>query len=109
MSAIRTHEFFDIVDGDMIEFENDDGPQSLRVKTIMISRQNPTVCQLFASAENTGSLTSRQTKVYHGQISSFTTLNSTKTDFSVKAKIGDEFKSLELRTTKSNSSGCCIS
>jgi len=109
MSAIKTHEFFNIIEGDSIEFQNEDGPQTLQVSRMMVSRQNPTACQLFAHAENKGSMSSRETKVYHGQINAFTkTVDSTETEFSVRAKIGDELKNLKLKTVKSNSSECCI-
>jgi hypothetical protein len=110
MSAIKTHEFFNIVGGDSIDFHNDEGQQTLQVSRMMVSRQNPTLCQLFAHAENKGSLSSRETKVYHGQINAYTkTVNSEETEFSVKAKVGDEFKTLILKTVKSNNSECCIS
>jgi hypothetical protein len=110
MSAIKTHEFFNIVGGDRIDFENESGPQSLKVSRMMVSRQNPTLCQLFAHEENRGSISSRETKVYHGQIDAFTkTVNSSETKFSVKAKIGDQIQTLELQTVKSNNSECCIS
>lgn len=108
MSAIKTHEFFTVVSGDQVDFENEDGTHKLQVKTMMIPRANPTTCQLFTEKENTGSLSSRETRVYHGSIVSFSTGDSPTRKFQVKAKVGDAFKELNLQTVKSHNSECCI-
>ena len=51
MSAIKTHETFNIVDGDDIVFENEDGEHRFKIKSLMVERQYPTKCQIFAEQE----------------------------------------------------------
>jgi len=106
MSAIKTHELFHIVTGDDITFENEDGQQILQVKTLLVSRQQPSICQLFTEKENTGSL-SRGTTVYTAKIQTISP-QSASTDFAVKTKIGDKFHTLHLKTVRSESSECTI-
>lgn len=106
MSAMKTHEMFNIVHGDSIQFENDKGEQTFEVKSIMVSRQQPSICQLFTQKENTGSL-ARETQVYHAKIETISP-DTTTTDFSVRAKVGDEIQTLKLKTVRSESSDCCI-
>jgi hypothetical protein len=107
MSAIKTHQTFNIVHGDNIEFKNEDGEHVLQIKSIAISRQQPSICQLFTERENTGSL-SRGTQVYHGKIESITP-GSITSDFLVKARVGDEFHNVTLKCQRSENSECCIS
>tara|TARA_B000000441_G_C21542336_1_gene232379 strand:- start:180 stop:506 length:327 start_codon:yes stop_codon:yes gene_type:complete len=108
MSAIKTHELFHIVDGDEVQLSNDDGEQTLSVKSLVVNRQRPSVCQIFTEAENTGSLQSRETKVYHGKIETISP-GTTTTDFVVKARVGESFQNLNLKCQRSESSDCCIS
>ena len=108
MSAIKTHEMFHIVHGDDIEFSNEDGDHTLQVKTLMISRQHPSICQLFTEKENTGSFKSCETKVLSGKIVTISP-SSTTTEFAVKAKVGESFQELNLKCQKSADSECCIS
>ena len=106
MSAIKTHELFEIVTGDDITIENEDGEQVLLVKKLLVSRQQPSICQLFTERENTGSL-SRGTMVYNAKIQTISP-QTASTDFAVKAKVGDEFHTLNLKTVRSESSECVI-
>ena len=106
MSAIKTHEMFHIVAADDINFENEDGEHCFHIKSMMVSRQQPSICQLFAEKENTGSLV-RETKVSNAKIEQINP-ETNVTQFSVKAKIGDEFRKLNLKTVRSENSECCI-
>ena len=106
MSAIKTHELFNIVDGDDIVFENDDGEQRFRVKSLMVERQFPSKCQIFAEKENVGSM-ARGTKCWTAKIETIKP-ESASTDFSVKAKVNNEFQTLQLKTVRSASSECAI-
>ena len=108
MSAIKTHEQFQIVHGDDIEFTNEDGDQTLQVKSLVVSRQRPSICQVFTSKENTGSLQSTETKVYNGKIETISP-GSLTTEFVVKTKVGEEFQTLKLKCQRSETSDCCIS
>lgn len=107
MSAIKTHEMFDIVHGGDLEVSNEEGEHTLNVKTLMVSRQHPGRCQIFTQRENTGSLPSYKTKVYHGQIENIKPAD-TVTEFSIKARIDDEVRDLQLKTVPSKSSECCV-
>ena len=106
MSSIKTHELFNIVSGDHITFENEDGEHILQVKTLLVSRQQPSMCQIFTEKENTGSL-SRGTTVYNAKIETISPQTASM-DFSVKAKVGDKFHTLKLKTVRSQSSECTI-
>lgn len=107
MSAIKTHEVFNIVSGDDITLQNEDGDdQILKVKSIMVDRQRASVAQIFAQQENTGSM-ARETKCYHAKIKSIVP-GSISTDFLVKARVNNEFMDLNLTTVKSESSECII-
>ena len=106
MSAIKTHEMFNVVAADDINFENEEGEHCFHIKSMLVSRQQPSVCQLFTEKENTGSLV-RETKVYNAKIEQICP-NPTVTQFSVKAKIGNEFQQLNLKTVRSENSECCI-
>lgn len=106
MSQIKTHETFDIVHADDISFENDEGEHCFHVKSLRVSRQQPSLCQLFTEKENTGSL-SRETKVYNAKIEQICP-EAHATEFSVKAKVGESFQNLKLKTVRTESSDCCI-
>lgn len=107
MSAIKTHELWDIVNGDDITVSNEEGEQTFKVKSILVSRQQPSTCQIFAEQENTGSV-KNNTTVYHGFINAIKP-NSTSTEFEVKAKVGDEIHELNLQSVRSQSRECIIS
>lgn len=107
MSAIRTHTLFNIVQGDNITFENDDGEQTLKVKSLLLSRQQPHICQIFTEREAAGSM-NRGTQVYHAKVETIEP-GVASTDFFVKAKVGDNFHSLTLKTVRSEESDCVIS
>lgn len=108
MSAIKTHEQFHIVDGDAIEFSNEEGEHTLQVKSLVVNRQRPSICQIFTEKENTGSLQSRETKVYNGKIETISP-GSVTTEFVVKARVGEDLQSLKLKCQRSETSDCCIS
>lgn len=107
MSAIKTHEVFHIVTGDDITFQNEEGvAQILQVKSLMVSRQQPSICQIFTEKENAGSM-SRQTKVFHARIEAIHP-GDNSTDFAVRAKVNNIFHDLKLTTVRSESSECSI-
>lgn len=109
MSAIKTHEMFHVVHGDDIQMKTEEEDEkTLQVKSIMISRQQPSICQIFTERENKGSFKSSETKVLNGKIMTISP-TSTTTDFAVKAKVGDSFQELNLKCQKSEDSECCIS
>jgi len=107
MSAIKTHELFNIVEGDKIRFENDEGEHVLHVKSMMVERQRPSICQIFTEKENDSSI-SRETRAFHAKIENITP-GVSSTEFSVKAKVGKDFHVLKLTTVRSESSECVIS
>lgn len=107
MSAIKTHEQFQIVTGDNIDYSNEDGEHSLQPTSLVVSRQQPSICQIFTTKENTGSLQSSETQVYHGKIETISP-GSITTDFVVKARVGESFQTVTLKCQRSESSECCI-
>ena len=108
MSAIKTHELFNIVQGDDIVFENAEGTEHvLKVKSLMVERQRPSFCQIFTERENAGSM-ARETKCYHAKIQTIVP-ETAYTEFAIKAKVNDDFHELKLKTVKSESSECTIS
>lgn len=107
MSAIKTHEIFNVVQGDEITYQNDQGEtQTLTVKSLMVERQRPSVCQIFTEKENVGSM-ARETKCFHASIETMTPCDS-YTEFAVKAKVYHNFHSLQLKTVRLESSECRI-
>lgn len=111
MSAIKTHDLYDVIHGDQIVFENEDGQQTLEVKTMLVDRQKPKTCQLFTAAENVGSMSSNTSQVYHAFIKDVrpSKKNPLIQQFSVDAQIGDETRELNLQTLKSKNRDCVIS
>jgi|TARA_B110000908_G_C9897402_1_gene289465 hypothetical protein len=98
---------FNIVDGDDITYQNEDGEdQVLQVKSLLVERQKPSVCQIFTEKENAGSM-SRETKCFHAKIETITP-GTSHTEFAVKAKVNNEFHTLNLKTVRSESSECTI-
>ena len=108
MSAIKTHDLWDVVHGDEVVITNEDGSKRHVVKSILIDRQKPSFCQLFTEGENTGSLSSRETKVLNAKINT-STPNVACTDFAVNAKVGEELQTLNFKTVKNQNSECVIS
>lgn len=107
MSAIKTHDVWDVVHGDEIVISNEDGTAHHAVKSIMVKRSTPEFCQLFTEGENTGSLSSRETKVLNAKINTISP-NTNTIDFAVNAKVGDKLQTLNLKTVKNNNSECTI-
>jgi len=107
MSAIKTHDVWDVVHGDNVVIQNEDGSVMHNVKSIMINRSKPSFCQLFTEGENTGSLSSRETKVLSAKINTISP-NTNTTDFVVNAKVGDELQTLNFKTVKNTNSECTI-
>tara|TARA_B110000046_G_C12678266_1_gene267436 strand:- start:92 stop:415 length:324 start_codon:yes stop_codon:yes gene_type:complete len=107
MSAIKTHELFNIVSGDDIMFSNEDGEQVFKVMSLSVERQRPSICQIFTEKESAGSM-SRPTTVYNAKIENIIP-SASSTEFCLKAKVNDEFQELKLTTVRSNSSECVIS
>tara|TARA_B110000091_G_scaffold130897_1_gene140334 strand:- start:6082 stop:6408 length:327 start_codon:yes stop_codon:yes gene_type:complete len=108
MSAMKTHELWDIIHGDDITFENEEGQQKMTVKKLLVYRRNPSLCQIFTEGESTGSISSRNTRVYSGKIESMVPTDKA-TNFTIKAKVGDNIQGLTLESVKSQQSECTIS
>jgi hypothetical protein len=108
MSAIKQHELWDIVHGDDIQCSTESGEQTMKCKRLLVSRQRPSQCQVFAESENTGSISSSNTQIYPGKISS-SIPNDVGSEFTVKTRIGDEIQELKFKSVRSESSECIIS
>ena len=108
MSAIKTHDLWDVVHGDNVVITNEDGSKHHVVKSILVNRQKPSFCQLFTEGENTGSLSSRETNVLTAQINTITP-SEVCTEFAVNAKVGEKLQALNFKTVKNKNSECIIS
>jgi hypothetical protein len=108
MSAIKQHELWDIVHGDDIMYSNESGEQTMKCKRLLVSRQRPSHCQVFAESENTGSISSSNTQIYPGKISS-SVPNDVGSEFTVKTKVAGEVKELKFKSVRSQNSECIIS
>jgi len=107
MSAIKRHDMYDVVHGDEVLMKNEDGEIRLKVKSLLVDRQKPTICQIFTSSENTGSLSSPETKVWNCKINHVVPAQHSM-DFNVQAIVGDASQELTLKTVKTESSECTI-
>lgn len=107
MSALKTHEVFHVVEGDLLVHPSEDGEEHVQIKSIMVSRMHPSRCQLFTQKENMGSMSSAETKVYNGVIETIRP-DSENTEFDVKTRVNNELMSLTLKTVPSKSSECNI-
>ena len=105
---MKTHELWDIVHGGNITVENEDGEQSMIVKKMLVSRQSPSMCQIFTEGESTGSISSSTTKVYNGKIETMVSIDKV-TEFTINAKVGDHMQELCLKSVKSQQSECTVS
>lgn len=108
MSAMKTHELWDVVHGGNITIENEEGERSMSVKKLLVSRQRPSLCQIFTEGESTGSISSSTTKVYNGKIETIVPADNS-TEFAIKAKVGEQIQELTLKSVKSQQSDCVIS
>jgi len=107
MSAIKTHDVWDVIHGDGVLVQTEEGERTHTVRSILVNRQQPFMCQIFTEGENTGSLSSRETNVLNAKINTITP-NSQSTDFSINAKVGETRQILQLKTVKNTSSDCTI-
>lgn len=108
MSAIKTHEFWDVVHGEELSLEDENGPKSMRVRKIMVSRQNPSQCQLFmVRTDNSGSIQLAESCVYHGRVDNITPKEACM-DFVVRAKVGEDVHALTLTSVKGKRDNCTI-
>jgi|TARA_B110001452_G_scaffold257967_1_gene252672 hypothetical protein len=98
---------YDVVHGDEVLMDNEDGETRLKVKSLLLDRQRPNVCQIFTSAEHKGSLTSSETKVWNCKINHVVPEKNSMT-FNVQAIIGDVSQELTLKSVKSENSECTI-
>jgi len=107
MSAIKSHDMYDVVHGDEVLMTNEDGEIRLKVKSLIVNRQKPMICQIFTSSENTGSLSSNETKVWNCKINHVVPAQNSM-DFNVQAIVGDASQELTLKTVKTENSECTI-
>lgn len=107
MSALKTHEVFDVVQAEDLVCPLEEGHETVQIKSLLVSKTHPQRCQLFTQKENMGSMSSSETKVYNGVIETIrpTTNN---TEFDIKARVNSELMSLTLKTVPSKSSECHI-
>ena len=108
MSSLKTHEFWDVVHGEELEMEDEDCVKNLRVRKIVVPRQDPQRCQLYmVRTDNTGSISAAESYVYHGRIDNIVPKEACM-DFSVRTQIGDQVHKLMLTSVKGKGDTCTI-
>lgn len=107
MSALKTHEYFNVVQGEDLLCPSENGEETVQIKKLVVSRMHPSRCQVFTRKENIGSMSSPETKVYNGVIETIRP-SSDVTEFAIKARVNSELVSLTLKTVPANSSECSI-
>jgi len=107
MSAIKRHDMYEVIHGDEVLMTQEEGETRLKVKSLLLDRQRPSICQIFTSSENTGNLSSSETKVYNCKINHVVPRQNSM-EFSVKAIVGESAQDLTLKTVKSENSECTI-
>lgn len=98
---------YDVVHGDEVLMTTGDGDTRLRVERLLVDRQKPTICQIFTTSENTGSLSSKETKVWNCKINHVVPAQNSM-DFNVQAIVGDGSQELTLKTVKTEGGECTI-
>lgn len=107
MSAIKTHDVYSVVHGDDILIANEEGDKRFKVTSLLVDRQRPSVCQIFAESEHKGSFPSSDTKAWNCKVVS-TEPDKNSVTFNVKAIVGKESQELALTSVKSQNSECII-
>lgn len=108
MSSLKTHEFWDVVHGEELQMEDEDCVKNLRVRKIVVPRQDPQRCQLYmVRTDNPGSISAAESYVYHGRIDNIAPKEACM-DFSVRTQIGDQVHKLMLTSVKGRGETCTI-
>ena len=109
MSAIKTHDLYDVVHGDDILFTSEDETKKLKVRSLVMDRRSDRrdICQIFAETENKGSLPTSDMKVLNCKITNITP-DKTHYTFAVDAMVGKSPQSLSLKAVKSSNQNSCI-
>ena len=108
MSSLKTHEFWDVVHGEELQMEDEDGLKNRRVRKIVIPRQNPQRCQLYmVRTDNNGSIGAAESYVYNGRVDQITPKEACM-DFAVRTQIGEGIHELTLTSVKGSADRCTI-
>tara|TARA_B110000858_G_C17509194_1_gene339592 strand:- start:39 stop:374 length:336 start_codon:yes stop_codon:yes gene_type:complete len=110
MSAIKTHDHWEVVQGGEIKLEAVESEQNapIRVRAVRISRTNPSLCELMTERTYTGGSISRTEHfIQHGHIQS-TEPSSSTTKFNVSTRLNGEKLELNLTSVKSNKQSCLV-
>ena len=107
MSAMKTHDVYNVIHGDDVLLTRDDNEQRFKVKSLLVDRQKQHVCQIFTQTENTGSMASSESKARNCRVVS-TEPDQHSVKFNVKALVGDQSQDLVLTSVKSTGSECVI-
>ena len=108
MSAIKTHEFWDVVHGEEITAEYDNESRNMRVRKIVVPRQDPQKCQLYmVRTDNTGSIGPAESYVYHGRVDTITPKDACM-EFAVRAQVGETVHQMTLTSIKGKNDACTI-
>ena len=98
---------YDVIHGDEVLMVHEDGETRLKVKSLLIDRQRPSICQIFTAVEHKGSLSVSETKVWNCKINHVVPAKNSTT-FNVQSIVGEASQELTLKCVKSENSECTI-
>jgi hypothetical protein len=110
MSAIKTHDHWQVLQGGTIHYEGEDeeSVQPLQVRAIRVSRNNPSTCLLLTEKTyEGGSIPRTEQNVLHACITG-TVPGATTTEFNVSTRLDGQSHALNLTSVKSSRKSCVV-
>ena len=109
MSAIKTHDHWQVLQGGTIHYEGDaeETTQPLEVRAIRVSRNNPSACLLLTEKTYEGGSIPKEQNVLHARITS-TVPSANTTEFKVSTRLDGQTHALNLTSVKSSKESCVV-
>ena len=110
MSAIKTHDHWEVIQGGEIKIETSDSDQNapIHVRAVRVFRTDPSLCELMTEKTYMGGSISRTEHfIQKGHIHS-TEPSSSTTKFNVSTRLNGEKIELNLTSVKSNKQTCVV-
>lgn len=110
MSAIKTHDHWQVVQGGTIHYtgEEEEDRQPLEVRAIRVSRNNPSACLLLTEKTyEGGSIPRTEQNVLHAHITG-TVPSANTTEFNVSTRLDGQTHALNLTSVKSSKESCVV-
>lgn len=109
MSAIKTHDHWQVIQGGTIHYEGEEeDAQPLEVRAIRVSRNNPSACLLLTEKTyEGGSIPRTEQNVLHARITG-TVPSANTTEFNVSTRLDGQTHALNLTSVKSSRETCVV-